>query len=225
MELKDIWDKESQSYAEKALSDVVNTMELPDYWMPEKEEYVLEAGCGAGGMMKVFAASGGEVFGVDISLEMLKHAKKRGKVALGDVRFLPFKDASFDYVSSLGVIEHFKESKEALCECVRVLKKRGRLFINVPNRYSFYFPLRWLTQKMGLYSLEYSKHFVLKELIDMGSNSGLVFKDWRVQRFVPKEARGIRKTVMSVANLLDHIFGLFYRGWGNFVYVLFMKEN
>lgn len=223
MKLQDIWDRESHIYAEKDERDIINTMDLPKHWLPDKGDYVLEAGCGTGGMMRVFAKRGGQVFGVDISHEMLKYAKRKGMVIQGDVRYLPFKDSSFDYVSSLGVIEHFTESEEAFKEHVRVLRKGGRLFVNVPNRYSFYFPLRWLTQKMGFYSLEYSNHFVLKKLIDMGSNSGLSFEDWLVQRFVPKEAKGIRKIVMSMANLLDNVLGLLSKKWGNFVYGLWRK--
>lgn len=223
MELRDIWDKESRGYAERDLLDVVNTMDLPGHWMPGKEEYVLEAGCGAGGMMKVFASSGGHVFGVDISFKMLEFAREKGDVASGDIRSLPYKDSSFDYVVSLGVIEHFPESEKALKECVRVLKKGGRLFINVPNRYSFYFPLRWLTQRAGLYSLEYSEHFTLRKLISMGSENNLAVRDWMVHKFVPMEARGIRRVVMSLANMMDHIPGFFYKKWGNFVYVLWVK--
>ena len=65
--LKEIWDKESSGYREREQRDVVNTMDLPSHWMPGKNEYILEAGCGSGGMMKVFAKNGGLVFGVDIS--------------------------------------------------------------------------------------------------------------------------------------------------------------
>lgn len=223
MGLKDIWDKESKVYAERDRMDVVNTMDLPGHWMPGKGEYVLEAGCGAGAMMKVFAKAGGSIFGIDISPEMLKYAKDKGAVVSGDIRSLPYKNSSFDYVVSLGVIEHFRESEAAFKECIRVLKKGGRLFINVPNRHSFYFPLRWIAQKFGLYSLEYSRHFTLNELKDMGSENGLFFKDWMIQRFVPEEARGVRRIMMSVVNILDNISGFFINKFGNFLYVLWVK--
>lgn len=45
---------------------------------------------------------------------------------------LPFKDNSFDHVIALDVIEHIKDDALFLNEILRVLKKRGKLFITTP---------------------------------------------------------------------------------------------
>ena len=41
--------------------------------------------------------------------------------AAGDVRELPFCDASFDAIYSMGTIEHFAETERAVSEMARVL--------------------------------------------------------------------------------------------------------
>jgi ubiquinone/menaquinone biosynthesis C-methylase UbiE len=51
------------------------------------------------------------------------------------VRDLPFRDASFDAIYSIGTIEHFDETERAVEEMARVLKPGGRAIIGVPNRY------------------------------------------------------------------------------------------
>lgn len=52
---------------------------------------------------------------------------------VGDARFLPFKDKSFDEVLVRHVLEHILDWEKALAECCRVAKK---LFIIVPENSS-----------------------------------------------------------------------------------------
>lgn len=53
---------------------------------------------------------------------------------IADARFLPFKDATFDYVYSSHLIEHFshRDVKSVLLEWIRVLKKGGTIEIRCP---------------------------------------------------------------------------------------------
>ena len=50
---------------------------------------------------------------------------------------MPFKDNTFDLITSLGVIEHFENPFPLLEEMRRVLKPEGILFLQVPNRNRF----------------------------------------------------------------------------------------
>ena len=45
------------------------------------------------------------------------------------MRDLPFRDASFDAIYSMGTIEHFDETERAIAEMARVLKPGGRLLV------------------------------------------------------------------------------------------------
>jgi SAM-dependent methyltransferase len=53
----------------------------------------------------------------------------------GDAARLPFRDASFDAVALLDVLEHLGEPRISLREALRVLKPGGALYISVPCMY------------------------------------------------------------------------------------------
>src|SRR5215213_7304835 len=100
---------------------------------------VLDAGCGLGYGARMLARSGAKsVVGVDIA-EAVVHAA--GETAgpdvdlqVGDVRALPFPDASFDAVVCFEVIEHVEERSETLAELRRVLAPGGIVLVSSPNR-------------------------------------------------------------------------------------------
>lgn len=88
-----------------------------------------------------FLSRGYEYFGVDISKEVVKLARKnfRGKVKsshfkYGDIRKLPFKNNTFDVVFSFGTIEHIRENFKAVCEAYRVLKPGGIFITGINNK-------------------------------------------------------------------------------------------
>jgi ubiquinone/menaquinone biosynthesis C-methylase UbiE len=86
---------------------------------------VLEIGCGEGFLLSAINAS--EKTAVDISAEALRKARLRTKAhyAVALAERLPFPDASFDMVVSVGVMEHFLDDTEATREISRVLRSGG----------------------------------------------------------------------------------------------------
>jgi SAM-dependent methyltransferase len=95
--------------------------------------------------------------------------------AVGDVRALPFRDASFDAIYSMGTIEHFEETERAVEEMARVLKPGGRAIVGVPNRHDpFLRPLfATLLQAAGLYGYGYEKSYSRRALKQMLEEAGL----------------------------------------------------
>lgn len=88
---------------------------------------------------------GYDVYGVDISSEVVKLARKRmknrvdiDKFVVGDIRDLPFEDIFFDIVISFGTIEHIREQTKACCEAFRVLKPGGLFISGVNNRFEMW---------------------------------------------------------------------------------------
>src|SRR5205823_4181922 len=88
------------------------------------------------------ARQGAHAFGIDISEPTLRQARSAFtrdsgplRAAAADVRALPFRDASFDVIYSMGTIEHFDETEQAVREMARVLKPGGCAIIGVPNRH------------------------------------------------------------------------------------------
>lgn len=93
-----------------------------------------------------FLARDYDYFGVDISREVVKLAKKnfKGRVEknhflVGDIRKLPFKDNTFDFVFSFGTIEHIRENEQAVKEAFRVLKPGGLFITGVNNKLDMWF--------------------------------------------------------------------------------------
>lgn len=106
---------------------------------------VLEVGCGKGSTLLALAHAGARVVGLDYSPEAIAVCRKfqekmenaaNSTFLLGDARRLPFADESFDFVYSIGVIEHFAAPGALLAEQRRVLRAGGTLLVQVPQKYS-----------------------------------------------------------------------------------------
>jgi ubiquinone/menaquinone biosynthesis C-methylase UbiE len=112
------------------------------------DKTILYAGCGYGRLMKKFSKYTEKVFGIDISGEMLKEAKKYlgdgSKLHKGSITNLPFKDHLFDIVVCDRVLMHLTEldMKTALLEFKRVLKPGGIILFSVPHRLSWLYSVR-----------------------------------------------------------------------------------
>ena len=108
---------------------------IKDYITKGKKLKILDAGCGTGFNMKILS-NFGEVYGIDYSKEAIKFCKqnkiKNAKIA--SVENIPFKDNTFDLVTSFEVLYHkgVKDDKMALKEIVRVCKKDGLIAIRLP---------------------------------------------------------------------------------------------
>jgi SAM-dependent methyltransferase len=97
---------------------------------------VLDLACGAGRHTAALRRRGYRTLGVDLSLTMLAHARGLPRAA-GDMRCLPFRAGSFDWVlnffTSFGYFEKERENFLVLEEIVRVLAPRGRFLIDIMN--------------------------------------------------------------------------------------------
>lgn len=124
-------------------------------------------------ILRFAADAGARVYGIDISIEILKGAEEafrgnpgpRGFI-VSDVRAIAFAEGVFDGIYSMGTIEHFHEHEQAVRECFRVLRKGGIAVMGVPNaRDPFLRPLLvGALRRLGLYAYGYEKSFSMKSL-------------------------------------------------------------
>ena len=72
-----------------------------------------------------------------IGIDIESPAERSREIALvrGDARALPFRDGSFALVTMISLIEHLREQALCVSEAARVLRNRGELFMQLPNRY------------------------------------------------------------------------------------------
>lgn len=135
-----------------------------------------------------------EVYGIDISSSILDEARepfdqtrlKYGFV-ISDLRKIAMGDESFDFLYSMGTIEHFPENRQAIKECYRVLRRKGVAIIGVPNKCDpFLRPLMVsFLNKIGLYAYGYERSFSMKELERMLQDTGFEVVDRTGILFMP----------------------------------------
>ena len=103
----------------------------------------LDVGTGTGDLATAAAQRGVAVTGIDVAMRWLVVAQRRAELAGADVRLvccnaeaLPFPDASFARIVSLGTLEHCTDAPQALAEARRVLPRGGDVRLRTVNRYS-----------------------------------------------------------------------------------------
>jgi SAM-dependent methyltransferase len=164
------------------------------------------------------AGQGAQVFGVDISRPIVVQARaafdgKPLRAAVADIRELPFADASFDAIYSMGTIEHFRDSERALDEMVRVLRPGGCAIVGVPNRHDpFLRPLlAAVLQATGLYAYGYEKSYSRRALRGMLERSGLRVTAETAILFIPGWLRMLDLVCHSRCRPLARVTGALVR--------------
>jgi SAM-dependent methyltransferase len=103
---------------------------------PPVRKSALDTGCGTGfNLLELDRAGFAPAFGIDISPVAVRATRGRGgQATLGSVLTLPYKDASFDLVTSFDVLYHrwVTDDAAALLELRRVLRPGGALLVRVP---------------------------------------------------------------------------------------------
>ena len=131
-----VWDSIANSWN--------NFRSRPIKWLEKYAKYVhgraLFFGCGNGRNFELFNA---DIYGADISYEMLKRAK--GKRVLSN-ELLPFKSSSFDSIVSIASLHCVVRRNVAINEFKRVLRPGGLVLVSVWKRWQWrFFPKNLFT--------------------------------------------------------------------------------
>ena len=105
-----------------------------------QKDVVLDVGTGTGYFALLAGSYAHKVVAVDISPSMIREAKKKAdKDKLDNIMFsvadaysLPFKSGLFDVVTCWNAFIGMNDPARALTEIKRVLKKDGKILVNVP---------------------------------------------------------------------------------------------
>lgn len=117
---------------------------------------VLDVGCGKGRFARVFKdrEPRAEIWGLDISEEMLRFVPPDISTRAGSMTEIPFEDGFFDAAYATESLEHAVEIERAVAEICRVVKPGGGIAIIDKN-----------AEKWGrLETPEWEKWFTRKEL-------------------------------------------------------------
>jgi SAM-dependent methyltransferase len=152
----------------------------------------LDWGCGNGHFSLLLEALGADVTGYsfdDPPPAMARSSKFRHvRGNLDDPRTIPFPDASFDVVCSVGVLEHVWETggdeRASLAEIARILKPGGVfLTFHLPNKHG------WIEKVVHVLPLK--KHFhhrkyTGQEIRTLWSGAGLAVEDIGLYNALPR---------------------------------------
>lgn len=127
---------------------------IPEIRLPKGNgETLLDIGCNWGRWSIAAAQKGYKPVGIDPNLDAVLAARRASKhlgvetnFVVGDARFLPFADESFEVVFSYGVYQHFSKenTRISLDEAKRVLQKNGKTLFQMANKYGIRsFQQRW----------------------------------------------------------------------------------
>ncbi len=164
---------------------------------------ILDVACGTGIMFKHYGAR--KIYGVDISEDMLKIAKKSypsAKLVKSEAEKLPFPNNTFSVVISSKFLCHTPNYKKIVTEMVRVTKPGGFLILDFFNKHSFSYPttkLRLMTGKL--------RHFNLLSYSDvkkLAKKNSLEIKEIRSKVFLPIKLfpKSAHKTSYKLNSLL-----------------------
>ena len=146
--VKEYWEKRWQDIP--ADQPMENTKVYPLKYALEsvksREDLILEAGCGAGRILRYFHNNGFRILGIDYiesAILKLRSADQTLNVQTGDIQHLQFPDDTFDCVLAFGLYHSLPAGEPleaALSETRRVLKPNGRLCAsfrsdNIQNRF------------------------------------------------------------------------------------------
>jgi SAM-dependent methyltransferase len=127
-------------------------------------------------------SQGAEAYGLDVSAVTTQRARRnalgageRLHLVQSDIRGIPFAARSFDFVYTMGTIEHVEEYQQAVDEIERVLRPGGVAIVGVPHRFNLFLRplLVAVLDRFGKYPYAPERSFGAGELRRVVERSGL----------------------------------------------------
>jgi SAM-dependent methyltransferase len=148
----------------------------------EKNKLILEAGCGAGRILRYYHNKGYKIIGIDFIKEAINKLREKDPtldVRIGDITNLKFESNFFDYVLAFGLYHNLNKKLElAIKETARVLKKGGYVCAsfradNFQNRITDY--LR--TERNSLKNEFHKMNLTKNEFVNLFSNNSFFIEN------------------------------------------------
>jgi ubiquinone/menaquinone biosynthesis C-methylase UbiE len=148
------WEKAARTRMGKYLTNLETSFIL-DSITPSKTHMVIDVGAEAGRFSLMSTNSKATVIGIDIdsySLRRLKQKNRDVAVIQADARKIPLKNATFDALFMIEVLDYIPELTEAFSECRRILQPNSPLILSFGNQASLKAKLRKLHGKSYMHS-------------------------------------------------------------------------
>jgi len=176
-----------------------------------KKDSVLDIGCANGALLTdIQNKTHAQCYGIDISPIAIKLNKnKKIHLKVGDMEKIPFSDAFFTKLISLGTIEHSPNSEKILKEFNRVLKVGGKAYVTVPNKISFFHLTKNIKMVLGKWDLGYEKSFSIYNIRKLAKQTGFELESYWVEPHI--NPANLFNRIDNVLNKINsHYFGFFF---------------
>lgn len=234
------WDHVGQSYAsewlrggrkyvsERELQFIRDILSKYLINMPHPT-HAIDLGIGAGRILSVLEESRvvDKLSGVDFSQKMILYCKKKfgnskklEKLIYHDIsKRFPFKNKTFDIVTSLRAIKYNKNWREIIKECHRILKNNGILIFDMPHLNSIN---RFSNDEVAMYK---TTPVELKQILaDHGFDILEIKGGPRLPGFVYDRIDGLTlDMVIAIEKILAWVFG--ETNFARFLYVACRKAS
>lgn len=217
------WGRE---YRKKGMERAAFLFSRVEKLLPSRKGIVLDLGCGEAYTsiycLKYYPC----VIGLDLSIKVLKKAKKKMKsqrvkglnLINGDALKLPFKDDTFDVVLTYDMYEHIQHQDELLKEIYRVIKHGGILVLTTGNRL---FPLDRHTM---LWFIDYFPKKIADIYVKLmkRGNSYEVFQPtyWSLKKKIAKYFDILLLDGNSSINLIEKVYLGYFRKYKKILIIL-----
>lgn len=114
--------------------------DIIDESIVNKDTYMIDIGCGSGRWTDYFVDKAGYIEAIDPSDAVFVADKMLGsrnnvRVTKASVGTIPWDDETFDFGMSIGVLHHIPDTKQALIDCVKKIKKGGYFYLYLYYRF------------------------------------------------------------------------------------------
>ena len=166
-----VYDDRWRRYLERTISFAVEGVTFSG------TEAVLDIACGTGELERrlLDVWPNVSITAIDLCPAMLEHARQKpfaDKVnwTESDVTKLPYSDNSFDYVFCVNAFHYFREPRDALSECQRVLRPSGSL--HIVDWCDDYFMCKLCSMWLRLTNPAFYRTYTLKNCRSMLADAG-----------------------------------------------------
>ena len=141
------------------------------------KKHVLDVGCGQGVLSNWMAEQGAMVVGMDMSRTSLLATKKGAQelrqqpsihLVQADAEHLPFGMASFELVTSIGVLHHTPDIQAAIAGISHILKQGGQVLVMLYRKGN---PKWWATKTIRTISALVKRLFNKRRISSAGSSA------------------------------------------------------
>lgn len=122
--------------------------------LPVRGKRIIDVGCGFGRLLPCYSDRflvkvlfDGSIRLLKKAMEKISHSHKNVFFVAGDVNLLPFKDASFDCVLMIRVLQHLFDIESSFKEINRILSKSGIFIFSYHNKQNVNRILNWLLSR------------------------------------------------------------------------------